>query len=527
MDTHVKGGEVYLQHHKHSEKWKRYWLSVYPGSRNGVARLELTASERSPVIRRPPDRKVIRLADCISVARLPPHAEAHPGDNMAAFCVLTDEKKLVFAVEKEGCGEWVEKICDIAFQKVTSNTPRQIPQMEENEIYASREEVFEFRVAVVESEASAQCGLWGEFWLQASQDSLLLKDIESRQVIMAWPYKQLRRYGRDKMMFSIEAGRRCSSGPGTFTFETMQGEEILRHMELAMRQQKNLGISGGSSSPLSPGSPLPRRPHSAAPMDTQSNTSSDSSINCECVQSTPVSVPSSTIIGFSNAMYSSSVVPIASAEASGIKAAIGSSKSTHRHSCDFSCLPEPVYSTPADVLCLGECLSAQPINAIRAQETLNSRLSHLHREYEEPVYCEPHDVIQPNPNPQMCACSHPANTLKLPITIEKPHYDSQPEPVYAEVCHIIPKSIQKQGVQVHNEEEHIYSLPDVSIIHQRPEDLKCGAVKESMQDAQAKKADEISAIYSQVNKPRKSEKPQEKIAVNRAKNIMSEDLGLI
>uniref|UniRef100_A0A4W4E0T6 PH domain-containing protein n=1 Tax=Electrophorus electricus TaxID=8005 RepID=A0A4W4E0T6_ELEEL len=101
------------------QKWKRYWLNLYPGSRNGVARIELTeaVSERSPVmVRRQPDRKVVRLADCISVVKLPPNAEAHPGGNMAAFCVLTDEKKLVFAVEKEGCGEWVNKIfsCDSA-----------------------------------------------------------------------------------------------------------------------------------------------------------------------------------------------------------------------------------------------------------------------------------------------------------------------------------------------------------------------------------------------------------------------------
>lgn len=112
----------YLYFNLLCQKWKRYWLNLYPSSRNGVARLELTETgpERSPVIvRKQPDRKIIRLADCISVVRLPPHAEALPGDNMAAFCVETDEKKLVFAIEKEGCGEWVEKICEIAFQVMT------------------------------------------------------------------------------------------------------------------------------------------------------------------------------------------------------------------------------------------------------------------------------------------------------------------------------------------------------------------------------------------------------------------------
>ncbi|KAK1791907.1 hypothetical protein P4O66_013883, partial [Electrophorus voltai] len=374
------------------QKWKRYWLNLYPGSRNGVARIELTeaVSERSPVmVRRQPDRKVVRLADCISVVKLPPNAEAHPGGNMAAFCILTDEKKLVFAVEKEGCGEWVNKICENAFQKGISNAPRQVPHMEENQIYASREEVFEFRVTVQQSEASARCGLWGEFWLQPSEDSLVLKDIDSRQVIMGWPYKLLRRYGRDKVMLSIEAGRRCSSGPGTFNFETVQGDEILRHMELAIQQQKNGSTFGGSCSPHSPGSPLSRRPYSATLLDTQMNTSSDSSTYCDCVQSTTTSAPRSTIVGFSNATYSNSAVPIGSAEAS------------------------------------GECLYAQPI--MRSQE-----LSHLRREYEEPVYSEPHDVMQPSLIPQTSFCAHPTNKVKLPITIETHHHGSQPEPVYSE-----------------------------------------------------------------------------------------------
>ncbi|KAF5900672.1 docking protein 2-like, partial [Clarias magur] len=227
-------------------KWKRYWLNLYPNSRNGVARLELTETgpEKSPVIvRKQPDRKIVRLAECISVVRLPPHAEALPGDNMAAFCVDTDEKKLVFAVEKEGCGEWVERICEIAFQKNSKNVPQLIIQMEDNQIYASREEVFEFLVTVQQSEASVRCSLQGLYWLQVGEETFMLKDTESKHGVMEWPYKLLRRYGRDKVTFSIEAGRRCDSGPGTFVFETKQGDEIVRLMELAIQQQKGLSVS--------------------------------------------------------------------------------------------------------------------------------------------------------------------------------------------------------------------------------------------------------------------------------------------
>lgn len=39
-------------------------------------------------------------------------------------------------------------------------------------------------------------------------------------------------------MFSFEAGRRCESGPGNFTFDTKQGNEIFQIVESAIREQK-------------------------------------------------------------------------------------------------------------------------------------------------------------------------------------------------------------------------------------------------------------------------------------------------
>ncbi|CAN2391793.1 Docking protein 1 [Pristimantis euphronides] len=57
-------------------------------------------------------------------------------------------------------------------------------------------------------------------------------------MIYSWPYKLLRRYGRDKVMFSFEAGRRCQSGPGNFSFETSQGHEIFQKVEGSIRAQQ-------------------------------------------------------------------------------------------------------------------------------------------------------------------------------------------------------------------------------------------------------------------------------------------------
>lgn len=44
-----------------------------------------------------------------------------------------------------------------------------------------------------------------------------------------------------QVMFSFEAGRRCPSGPGTFTFQTAQGNDIFQAGETAIHWQKTQG----------------------------------------------------------------------------------------------------------------------------------------------------------------------------------------------------------------------------------------------------------------------------------------------
>ncbi|NXN93778.1 DOK1 protein, partial [Rhinopomastus cyanomelas] len=107
-----------------------------------------------------------------------------------------------------------------------------------NSIYYSRDEVNAFWVTVQRTEAAERCELHGSYVLKVERDSLLLKDPQTNEILYVWPYRLLRRYGRDKVMFSFEAGRRCDSGPGNFTFETKQGNEIFRLVEASIREQK-------------------------------------------------------------------------------------------------------------------------------------------------------------------------------------------------------------------------------------------------------------------------------------------------
>lgn len=59
--------------------------------------------------------------------------------------------------------------------------------------------VNEFWVGIQRTEASERCSLSGSYWLKAENDALILKDPKSKRKVLVWPYKLLRRYGRDRV----------------------------------------------------------------------------------------------------------------------------------------------------------------------------------------------------------------------------------------------------------------------------------------------------------------------------------------
>ncbi|XP_023588260.1 docking protein 1 isoform X1 [Trichechus manatus latirostris] len=114
--------------------------------------------------------------------------------------------------------------------------------MLENSLYSPIGEGSQFWVTVQRTEAAERCGLQGSYVLRVEAERLTLSAVGTQsqklEPLLSWPYTLLRRYGRDKVMFSFEAGRRCPSGPGTFTFQTAQGNDIFQAVETAICQQK-------------------------------------------------------------------------------------------------------------------------------------------------------------------------------------------------------------------------------------------------------------------------------------------------
>ncbi|KAL2097665.1 hypothetical protein ACEWY4_006872 [Coilia grayii] len=443
MDTHVKRGEVYLQHQKHGEKWRRMWLVLYPSSRRGVARLEMSdadsGGDKLSVVRsRHPERRVVRLADCVSVVQLPPHAEACPGDNMAAFCVETENRRLIFATDRDACVDWVERVCQIAFPMDTGNgdVQRQELQIEDNKIYVSRDDLSEFRVNIQLTEASTRCGLKGAYWLHAGAESLVLKDPESRRSILEWPYNLLRRYGRDKLVFLIEAGRRCESGPGTFTFETRQGDDIFSRIETAVQEQRSTVVAGTKRRP---NSPLPSIPDSAG-MGWLPNDSNPRPLLVSKSLNTPDA---------SKAIYTDPANMI------------GLSKPMSSNVFDHPDSPEIVYAEPLDAI-------KTPF-LVRVGQPSSTSGTPGYSKQSEPVYSSPVNCVCPPLHPDHCA--------------------NQSEPVYSEVSR----------EALHSQQEVVYREPGEGA-YPTTDLLEDDITSEVTED---QSMEDPSALYSQVNKPPK------------------------
>ncbi|KAM4612093.1 docking protein 1 [Polymixia lowei] len=507
MEAHVKAGQVYLQPRKSGKKWKQVWLSLYSPSRRGVGRLEIqdtgvsgggaggewTNTVLGAGVRRHHqphgDRKlkVVRLSEVISVLRLPPHAEACPKENMSAFCVETEERTMVFAAVKEECVEWVERVCDIAFQRGSACVSSPQPHMKENQIY-ERGEVCEFLVVVQQTDAATRCGLQGACWLQVAQEGLILKEAEkNRCSIWGWPYRLLRRYGKDKLTITIEAGRRCNSGPGTFTFETGQANEIFSLIENAIKQQR--------------ASPTTASNHPTVTMANQNQEGERVVLANRLPRSPLPKIPDMTTM--------------AAILENKLKVA-GSEESMYAKPVDLIGPSECVYAIPADSIgsSLDETVYSQPMDRISYVPHTPS-VSHLGCQ-SEPLYADPVDCIQSVPKPVLEVTTgvykDPASILPLKpptstTTAEPPHppphsssphsnfHGDHPDPIYSEVYDKV-RLLQNRQDTNQNQEEGKNCFADDEPIYVDPTKDTEGVFGKN-----AAKPDPFAHLYAQVCKP--------------------------
>ncbi|XP_049577506.1 docking protein 1 isoform X1 [Syngnathus scovelli] len=517
MDSPTKIGQVYLQPRKAGKKWKPVLLSLVPPSNNGVGRLEIQfiaggggAREHIGGLKRHQQLqeskiKVVRLSELISVQRLPPNAEACPMENMSAFCVESQDRTMVFATQKDDCVDWVEKLCQGTFQRSTGSDTNEL-RMEENQIYATTND--EFSVVVQRTDAAIRCGLQGSYWLQVGQKTLLLKDTQKVNIVRQWPYELLRRYGKDKLALTIEAGRRCDSGPGTFTFETQHSEKIFNLIQSTIKK-KTLAVTSsnlhqeedkGLVAKKQVHSPLPEIPEmtSAASIRENANLQIDTSPGTEdnmVCQDCSAHLSENQLQPPPITLMPLPMVPIFDKP----------SRDLH------GCQPEAEYANPAD------CIKNLP----KPQATM----SH--------VYVDPASVLPLHP-PTSKETINPGSKSFIPHPCS---ITSHPDSVYSEVYDKV--NVGKNEQNASSSEQHFKHLTEEEPIYAVPV-----RKEDEVSDKDETKPDPFTHLYAQVNKTPSSSSPSStpppssssslvssiaaaKISDNPLDDVIYENLGII
>ncbi|XP_075063263.1 docking protein 2 [Mixophyes fleayi] len=244
----VKQGPLYVQHqHRFGKKWKKVWGVLYETTPTGLARLEMYEGSQPPEIGRKQECwKLLQLSECVSLSER--SGEGSPKDTRA-FSIETAQRVYLIASEIIEQPHWVRVLCSLAFPQErrsllrTDSQPLNTSlQLQENSLYSTTQEATpsgQFLVRVRQTNASSRCGLSGMYTLKTEDKCLSLRDCQSGSLVFSWPYPYLRRFGRDKTMFSFEAGRRCASGEGNFEFETAHGGQIFQAIECAIKASRN------------------------------------------------------------------------------------------------------------------------------------------------------------------------------------------------------------------------------------------------------------------------------------------------
>ncbi|XP_052464383.1 docking protein 3 [Carassius gibelio] len=244
-------GMLYIHQQRFGKRWRKVWCVLVAEGRRSVSRLELYENKQSSFKqgsskRKPDYKQVIRLRECIQISE---REMADCPKDCAAFYLETSDKLYVFAAQHSELKGWIESLCEQAFPDTEAEqrleresciysdpvSSSHTKEMQENSLYDTAENVRDYLVMAVATEAAVRCSLYGEYFLTPLPDCLFLKDVKTKKVLFKWPYSYVRKFGQDMLSFSFEAGRRCESGEGDFEFATHQAERLFNVVSAAIQ----------------------------------------------------------------------------------------------------------------------------------------------------------------------------------------------------------------------------------------------------------------------------------------------------
>ncbi|XP_035216391.1 uncharacterized protein LOC118189827 [Stegodyphus dumicola] len=237
MDLEVacKMGFLFIPPHSFLRKtWTKRYCALYNASHHGIQRLELFESEDAYVKQNP--TKIIPLTDCWKVTAAPQKHQPN------VFEVRTKNSSYQFSADTfQEMSDWLASLQTVAFGKIRTKSVMSVApiikeeKQEENLLYSSMDEPEIYTVKVVPTDASLRNNLKGDYKLIITSVNLSVAEScplgRIGKIILTWPYRHIRRYGCSADNFSFEAGRKCASGEGLFTFSSVDGIHIFQSVD--------------------------------------------------------------------------------------------------------------------------------------------------------------------------------------------------------------------------------------------------------------------------------------------------------
>lgn len=246
---------------------------LFKASRHGIERLEICDKEDDK------NPKIITLENCVKITQ-----EASQANQIT---IVTKTGTLTLnALNETELKLWVQALQNVAFKDKSATLMRNSMMEEDNDLYCSSYSDGIFPVKLLATDIPhTQCNLEAKaYMLHLTTTEIQLKSVESNAIVAKWPYRYVRKYGYRDGKFTFEAGRKCDTGEGVFSWQHSNPQEVFRCMAAKMKSMKKL-ISGdaldcgehqlNAALCMEPGSrsPLPPAQHQSHHSDTDLNQS--------------------------------------------------------------------------------------------------------------------------------------------------------------------------------------------------------------------------------------------------------------
>ncbi|KAI0228227.1 Docking protein 2 [Lamellibrachia satsuma] len=247
MEKGIKQGNLHMLVSRpgNVQKLQKRFYALHGYTSTVTARLDCYASEMS-FLNNQPALSTYCFDDVAEI-----RYRETPGQSSGqkhCFEIVCKQQRLLFSAPTSGeIQEWVMALMALKFES------EQRKDRSRNVIYepldiASRLTAI---VKIEETDSSKRCQLGdAEYRLHVCPSDIILIDPGSKQIRQQWLYRDIRCYTCSQTVFSFEAGRRCASGEGLFSFKTPVAAKLSAEVQDAVRTLQNTDPGHYSTSTL-------------------------------------------------------------------------------------------------------------------------------------------------------------------------------------------------------------------------------------------------------------------------------------